>query len=135
MGKNGFTLIELLIVIAIVVILAGAMVPIINVTRQEARDAKARAELDSIKTASVMLNYDTGEWTPVGDAGVGLIESGGISGWEGPYLDAWANDPWGSPYEVFDSGTARYLQSLGADNAEAGTGYDADIELILTPSF
>lgn len=135
MRKSGFTLIELLIVIMIVGILAGAMVPIINVSRQEARNAKARADLDAIKTASVLLHHDTGEWPPIGTDGDDLISDvSGNAGWEGPYIDEWRDDPWGSPYEIWDSSaTDRWVSSWGPDNADDNGG-DDDINLILTPS-
>jgi general secretion pathway protein G len=136
MQKNGFTLFELLIVIVIVGILFGAMVPILNVSRQDARVAKAQSELDSIKTAAMMLHHDTGEWPPDSTTGSDFITNDStFPGWAGPYLDEWKDDPWGSPYEIWTSGTERRVRSLGADNAVGGTGYNADIDLIITPSF
>ncbi len=89
MRRQGFTLIELLIVIAIAAIIAGAMVPLFNVSREDAREAKAGSELDSLKMAAIMLHYDTNRWPPPGSLGAGLIDdvAGTIPSWEGPYID------------------------------------------------
>ena len=90
MEKRGFTLIELLIVIAIAVIISGALVPLFSVTKQDAKRAKASSELDSIRTAAIMLNHDTGTWPTTGSAGAGLVtNSPVVTDWAGPYLDAW----------------------------------------------
>lgn len=136
--RNGFTLIELLIVIAIVAILAGAMVPMINVSRQTARDARARSDLDAIKTAAVMYNYDLGSWPFAGNTGNGLVNNTGVgdlANWNGPYLDDWTLDPWNTSYEMYTPGAPELrVRSLGADTAVGGTGANADIELIITSS-
>jgi len=67
--NNSFTLIELLVVIAIVAILAGAMVPMVSVTREDARQTKVLAELDAIKAAAFLLHHDTGQWPVIGNTG------------------------------------------------------------------
>ncbi|MFH1777016.1 MAG: type II secretion system protein GspG [Candidatus Omnitrophota bacterium] len=145
MKVRGFTLIELLIVIAIVAILAGAMVPMFRTTQLTAQQARVNADLDSIKTASMMLHHDAGAggWpaavTP--DIGEGLINDsdgagGTIGNWAGPYMDEWINDPWGNAYDIYDvvgATTSRRVRSLGADGAIGGTGANADIDLLLTP--
>jgi len=128
--RKGFTLIELLIVIAIVAILAGAMIPMINVTREDARQAKAAADMDAVKTAAIMLHHDTGTWPPAGSVGSGLLSSGGavVTGWSGPYLDQWISDPWGSSYEVTVTGGAT------GPVAVLSRGANPDISLTITPN-
>ena len=135
--KRGFTLIELLIVIGIIVALAGAMIPMFTTTRVTAQQAKVQAELDAIKSACVMMHYDTGTWPVAGTAGAGLITSAGGANWTGPYLDEWATDPWGNFYRIIDTGTNPVVitaASWGGDNAASGTGVNQDFSYIVAPN-
>ena len=129
MRKSGFTLIELLIVITIMAVLAGALVPMFRVNRLLAQTSKANADLDSIKTASIMYHHDTGQWPAIGSTGAGLINNDSAAGWNGPYLDDWRIDPWGTAYNIFDNGsspTRRWVRS-------AGPTAGANITLLITP--
>ena len=107
MKKHGFTLIELLIVIAIAVIISGALVPLFSVTKQDAKFAKAKWELDVIKRACVVFHFDTEEW-PFRLTGYGpelVTNIRNLPGWEGPYLDKWPiEDPWGGEYQLAQTG-------------------------------
>ena len=121
---------------AIIVILVGATTPVMKNARTQAQQARVSADLDTIKTAAIMLHHDTGSWPPTGNAGAGLVTAGGISSWNGPYLDRWNNDPWNTAYAIYDvtgTPTQRWGRSLGADAAVGGTGNDADIAIIITP--
>jgi len=138
MGRKGFTLIELILVIAIIAILAGAMVPMINASRDQAKVAKAQAECDSIKTAAVLLHADsgTGVWPADGTVGASLVAANGTSGWQGPYVDKWPTDPWGNPYRVYNAtGTNQSVCSYGKngtfDNCNF-TGVGDDIAVFIT---
>jgi len=147
MKNKGFTLIELLIVIAIVAILAGAMVPMFRVNQLTAQQAKAGADMDSIKTACMMYNQDTGVWPVAGTIDDtddrGLVKDDGVANWAGPYMDEARMDPWGtaaSPkwYTLVDTGVAPNIQltlwTYGDDGAPGGPDpADADISLIITP--
>jgi len=121
MRKQGFTLLELILVIAIIVVLAGAMLPVFNITRQEAKVAKATADLDNIKTAAIMYKGDTNTWPPTGTAGLGLVSNNSVAGWDGPYLTEWGNDPGGAgyPYQLNACGTDNL--SLCANSSGTGS--------------
>ena len=135
--KGGFTLIELLIVIAIIVALAGAMIPMFSTTRLTAQQARVQAELDALKSAATMMHYDTGTWPTAGTYGSGLLTSQGGANWTGPYLDSWQNDPWGFPYRIIDTGAAPIVvtaASWGNDGASGGTGGAVDFSVMITPT-
>jgi general secretion pathway protein G len=112
--RQGFTLIELVLVVAIIAILAGAMVPVIQASRTEAREAKALAEVDAMKSAGTLYRADTGNWCTDLNR---LVSDGtpAIPGWQGPYIDQIGTDPWNQAYALKTVGTIIYLQSLGAD--------------------
>lgn len=148
MKRSGFTLIELLIVVVIIGILAGALMPMFRQNRVAAQQARVRADLDAIKTASLMYHGDcgAGDWPPAGVAGIGITAvspscaAPPAGNWRGPYLDQWSNDPWNNPYRIIDVGVAPAavvvtLWSYGADNAVGGAVGSAneDIPLRLTP--
>ena len=123
--KKGFTLLELLIVITILAVLAGAMIPLFKTSKQDAQDAKTKADLDAIKSAAVMYKYDTAKWPSIGNTGTATcLTSTSASGcptagtgWNGPYITDWAKDPWTTNYALYTSGTILYAQSFGPNTS------------------
>ena len=129
MRKQGFTLIELLIVIAIAAILAGAMVPLFSVTREDARKAKAASEMDAIKTAVIMYHYDTDNWPGDMDDGTGLVTDDEDTNWNGPYIEQWKKDPWGTANYALESvGTSLYVYTRCGDEEADTYAEAADID-------
>lgn len=140
MKNKGFTLMELMIVIAIIMILAGAIVARVSTTGERAKVAKAKAECEEIASACRAFNLDTGLWPIDFD---GLIKSATTKGnneeyvstditsipgasWEGPYLETEKEevplDPWGQPYQLkYDNGPPHKLY------VRAGTAHEDDV--------
>lgn len=61
---KGFTLIELLTVIAIIALLAGILMPVVNTVKRKALETKAKAMIGSISTAIKMYEMDFGDIPP-----------------------------------------------------------------------
>ncbi len=109
MLRKGFTLIELLIVITIIAILAGAAIPYVQDYVEDARIARAKSDMDEIRTALMRFELDRGipyNATTTAD----LV---------GPYLDKAPIDPWGVPYRI--SATSSIVMSYGPNR---DTDYD-----------
>ncbi|OGZ34959.1 MAG: hypothetical protein A2174_00005, partial [Candidatus Portnoybacteria bacterium RBG_13_41_18] len=121
--KNGFTLTEILVVIAIIGILATVVLVGVNTAREKANIAKAKSEINQIRTVVEMLNLDSSEWPGhqppdiictsscddnelflnAADAGLRQQDAGqNYLNWAGPYLPVDPIDPWGNPY-FFDT--------------------------------
>lgn len=72
--KSGFTLIELVVVIAIIGVLAAVITPRVRLSLAKAKDAKAIATLDALRTASNVYYAETGNAIGTKDAVVKTAE-------------------------------------------------------------
>ena len=59
---RGFTLVELLTVIGIIAVLAGILIPTVNVAIRKAKVAKARADVEAIALAAKLYHDEYGRW-------------------------------------------------------------------------
>lgn len=122
--NKAFTLIELIVVIAIIAILAAVIVPNAFRAIEKAKISASIEDYRSIKTAAMSYYADTGQWPatcPGSGAGSCGTVAGGfiiqptvaapILGWDGPYIEKWANPA------KWNSGAYNYT-----NNAPAGGG-------------
>jgi len=132
--EKSFTLMELIVVMSVIIALSGILLPQVNRVITEARNSKAMAELEHIKSAMLAYKDDTGELPPNGaeftEAAItsaimtDLLSDNAPGGWNGPYIDkSVLTDPWGESYIYADNdGTAAkpisYLLSKGADKTK-----------------
>ncbi|MFC2149275.1 type II secretion system protein GspG [Candidatus Auribacterota bacterium] len=117
--EKGFTLLELLTVIAIIIILAGILIPAVGKVRQKAKSARAQADIESLCIAVKMYEADFGAYPPdvAGSndfkAYIGVELENTSIGDAGPYIEfrekdlssGTFNDPWGKPYIYVEPGT------------------------------
>ena len=134
--NRGFTLIELMVVIVILGILAGLIVPRIMSRPEEARQAKARIQIESLETALKLYKLDNGSYPSTEQGLQALVEApevGNLPGkWrEGGYLEKRRvpKDPWDNEYVYLCPGTRDDYDiiSYGADGEPGGEEKGSDI--------
>ncbi|HEX2201313.1 MAG TPA: type II secretion system major pseudopilin GspG [Gammaproteobacteria bacterium] len=130
--RAGFTLLELLVVLVILGMLAGLVGPRVMKYFSGARSDTTRLQITDLSTALDMYKLEVGRY-PTTDEGLEALvqQPPGASHWNGPYLKKKQvpKDPWGQDYHYRSPGEHGEidLYSLGADNAEGGTGENKDI--------
>lgn len=107
-SRRGMTLMEVMVVIAIIVLLMGAMTAGISSMFRMAK--RSTAELQASKLANTAQTYETLRHKPLTDFAV--------------VLDDKPIDPWGTPYDL-DPG--KQVTSFAEDARRGGTRYDEDI--------
>lgn len=134
--SGGFTLIELMVVIVILGILAGLIVPRIMGRPDEAKQLKAKMQIESIETALKLYKLDNGSYPSTDqslDALVSQTDTPPVPRkWrEGGYLEKGKVpvDPWGNPFVYLSPGVHGDVDivSYGADGVSGGEGKDQDI--------
>ncbi len=132
-ASGGFSLLELLVVLAILGLLVGVVGPRVMGYLGKAKSQTAGVQIQNVKTALDVFFLDTGRY-PTEDEGLQVLVSNpqGIPGWSGPYMQdgELPLDPWGRTYRYRQTqeGTIK-VYSYGADDAEGGSGDNADIGL------
>ena len=135
-GSKGFTLIELMVVIVILSILAVWVAPKIMGRPEQAKQVKAKVDIQGFETALKLYKLDSGMY-PTTEQGLEALITAPDTGkipknWrQGGYLEKGkvAKDPWGNDFIYLCPGThGDYdIISYGADGVPGGEGYDQDI--------
>lgn len=122
--RRGFTLVELMLVVVIIGLLAGVAVPNLMGRLEEAKEARAKADIVTVENALEMYGLHMGEY-PSTDEGLKSLMSnvGGYDEWNGPYLKKGVpKDPWKNEYiykaESSHENVDFDLYSMGADKQE-----------------
>jgi prepilin-type N-terminal cleavage/methylation domain-containing protein len=127
-SRRGFTLVEMIVVIAILVSVAGILIPVVSSQLEDARRGRALGDMRRIAAGINRYVKDTGAF-PIGDAahtpfhwlfGAGELPRSNVfddgpsttlqrflsrndfggSKWRGPYVSDVGADPWGHAYLV-----------------------------------
>src|SRR6056297_2301176 len=133
----GFTLIELMVVIVILSILAVYVAPKLVGREEQAKQVKARVDIQGLETALKLYKLDNGMY-PTTEQGLEALveppESGKIpEDWrEGGYIEKGkiSKDPWGNAYIYLCPGSHDDydIVSYGADGEPGGDGENSDIK-------
>ncbi len=122
-----------MVVLVILVLLAGLVGPRVLSQVDTANVRTAQTQVKMLRGALQAYRLDVGRF-PTTSEGLAALMSPppeAADYWHGPYLDdELPTDPWRTPYRY--ESPAENLQgfllySLGADQAEGGEGYNADI--------
>lgn len=134
--QAGFTLIELMVVIIILGVLAGLIIPRVMGRPDEARQAKAKIQMEAMESALKLYKLDNGSYPTTEQGLKALVEAPTVGAlprnWrEGGYLDKprIPKDPWGNEFVYLFPGSHSDfdLICLGADGEPGGDGVNADI--------
>ena len=134
--RRGFTLIELMVVMVILVLLAALVLPRVVGRTDQARRTTSIVQLRTLMSSLDQYRIDNGGKLPSSEQGLEALLREPTSSpkpkrWRGPYLDSDVvpTDAWGNEYIyiALDNNREYRLSSLGADGAEGGDDYDADI--------
>ena len=134
-GNQGFTLIEILVVIVILGVLAGLIIPRIMDRPEEAKQLKAKIQIESLETALNLYKLDNGLYPSTEQGLQALVQkpdTGQVKRWRtGGYLEKGRlpMDPWGNPFIYLSPGVnGDYdLSSYGADGIQGGEGKNKDV--------
>jgi len=124
-GRRAFTLMEMLVVVLIIAILASLIVPNLIKKADEAKVAKATADISSLEDSLQAYRLDNGTY-PTTDEGLQAltVQPSDARNWKGPYLTKGVPlDPWGNQYQYVSPGPAGedYLvTSYGPDGQPGG---------------
>jgi general secretion pathway protein G len=130
--RAGFTLVEMLVVLVLLGLLAGLVGPQVmkHVGSSKTRAAMLQIEELSLALDTYKLEVDVYPNETEGLAAL-VARPAGLERWNGPYLrkPVVPKDPWGREYRYRQPGRhgAFDLWTLGADNAEGGSGESADV--------
>ncbi len=131
--QGGFTLIELLVVLVILGLLAGLVGPQVMKYLGTSKTKTTYLQIQELGAALDLYRLEVGRYPSVEQGLNALVEApqGTEARWNGPYLKKRAvpQDPWGNDFHYRFPGEQDIydLFSLGADNAQGGSGEDADI--------
>jgi general secretion pathway protein G len=122
-------------VIAIILILMGAVAFVAVRQVSKARAVSAKSEIETLALSLEAYMLDCRRY-PTEEQGLNALRTKPTTdpvpdGWAGPYVNKKVGtDPWGNPYEYKvpgRNGDPFSIRSFGADGKEGGEGDDKDI--------
>ncbi len=133
-ADQGFSLLELMVVVVIMSILALVIVPRIIDRPDQARVARVKSDLATLKNAANLYRLDNSRY-PTTEQGLKALVNAPMTEplpqnyASGGYIDRLPQDPWGMPYQYLSPGVHGDFDifTFGADGVSGGDGVNADI--------
>jgi len=130
----GFSLLELMVVVVILSVLALVIVPRVIDRPDQARAARAQADIAAIASAVKLYRLDNFRY-PTTEQGLAALVSRPTTDpvpanyAANGYIERLPVDPWGQPYQYLTPGVHGDFDifTYGADAAPGGEGANADI--------
>ncbi len=130
----GFSLLELMVVVVILSVLALVVVPRVIDRPDQARAARAKADIAAVSSAVKLYRLDNFRY-PTTEQGLSALVTRPSSdpapaNWaQNGYMDRLPIDPWGQPYQYLSPGVHGDFDvfSYGANGVVGGDGLDGDI--------
>ena len=129
-ARSAFTLMELLLVLAILLVIAGLVVPKLAGRQKVANIDATKVSIEGLQQAIQMYAIDHDGKNPTTSTGLDVLTQMVKKDpqWRGPYLDKTPVDAWGEPFQYRCPGTHNKdgfdIISAGPDQA---MGTDDDI--------
>ena len=130
----GFTLIEILVVVVIIGILAAIIAPKFLEKPGEARQTRAKVDIQALETALNLYRLDNFSYPSTEQGLQALVEKPSgtpeARNWKaGGYMKLVPTDPWGGEYLYLSPGQRGEIDiyTLGSDRQPGGDGERADI--------
>ena len=129
--RSGFSLIELLIVIVILGGLMAVIAPGLMDSQKKATRNTMCLKIHDLKKRFDMFSLDNGTYPDTEEGFQALISNPDADKYPGypvkPYLKKMPKDAWKTPFVYMKKGSDLEIISYGADKAEGGSVWDADI--------
>lgn len=118
--KQGFSLVELLVVLAVIAIISGISIFALNDVRIASRDARRKADMETIRSALELYKSDCGSYPVSLSGGSSLTGPSGSPCAGNVYMQTVPSDPTSGSY-LYIRGTAVTTYNLCV-RLEQGTG-------------
>lgn len=131
---GGFSLVELMIVLAILVLLAGLVLPRLLGSQQKADIQATKTQIANFKSSLEMYAVDNKSF-PNTEEGLKALQSkpeeeNRARNWAGPYMEELPIDPWGNPYnyEYPPTNGSKDFPNIWSNGPDSETGTEDDIK-------
>lgn len=132
--ERGFSLLELMVVVVILSVLALVIVPRVIDRPDQARAARAQADIAAIVSAVNLYRLDNFRYPTTEQGLAALVDKPGSdpvpANWAANgYMDRLPVDPWGQTYQYLAPGVHGDFDvfTYGADGVAGGSGANSDI--------